>query len=39
MAEKGLTRYMPPILKHNNFFTVKEIDMLLELGHTPEEFF
>lgn len=29
---------MPAIFKHNNFFTVKEIERLLELGHTPQDF-
>jgi hypothetical protein len=37
-AEKGLTRYMPPIFKHNHFFTVKELEMFLELGHSSKDF-
>lgn len=37
-AEKGLSRYMPTIFKHSNFFTVKELERLIELGHTYKEF-
>jgi hypothetical protein len=37
-AEKGLSRYMPTIYKYNNFFTLKELERLFDLGHTAEDF-
>ena len=38
IVEKGLGRYLSPALKQNKFFTVKELEMFLELGHTSKDF-
>lgn len=37
-AEKGLSRYMHPILKNNKYPTVKEMEMYIELGHSSKDF-
>lgn len=37
-AEKGLERYMHPLMKRNKFFTVRELEMFIELGHSPKDF-
>ena len=29
---------MPPIFKNNHFFSVKELEMFIELGHSSTEF-
>ena len=38
-AEQQLSKYIPPIFKKNNFFTVKELEMFLELGHSSKDFY
>ena len=37
-ATQGLTKYMPAIFKNNQFFTVKELEMFIELGHSASDF-
>lgn len=38
-VEKALSRYLAPILKQNQYFTVKELEIFLELGHTAKDFY
>jgi hypothetical protein len=37
-AEKGLSRYMHPTQKKQHFFTVKELERFIELGHSSNDF-
>ena len=37
-AEKGLDRYLHPILKRSNYFTVKELEKFIDLGHSAKDF-
>lgn len=36
--EKLLSSYMHPMLKKNHFFTLKELEMFIELGHSSTDF-
>ena len=36
-AEKGLTRYMHPLLKNNKFPNIKELELFIELGYSSKE--
>jgi hypothetical protein len=37
-AEKGLDRYLHPKLKKMKYFTVKELEKFIELGHSAKDF-
>ena len=37
-AEKGLDRYLHPKLKKMNYFTVKELEKFIDLGHSAKDF-
>ena len=38
-AEKGLNKYIHPMLKNSKFLSVRELEMFIELGHSggPDE--
>jgi hypothetical protein len=38
IIEKLLSSYMHPMLKKNKYFTVKELEMFIELGHSSSDF-
>jgi hypothetical protein len=38
IIEKLLSSYMHPALKKNHYFTVKELEMFIELGHSSSDF-
>jgi len=33
-AEKGLNKYIHPMLKNSKFLSVRELEMFIELGHS-----
>jgi len=37
-AEKGLDRYLHPKLKKMKYFTVKELEKFIDLGHSAKDF-
>ena len=38
IIEKLLSSYMHPMLKKNKYFTIKELEMFIELGHSSSDF-
>lgn len=37
-AEKGLDRYLHPKLKKMKYFTVRELEKFIDLGHSAKDF-